>query len=153
MESPLELFVWRVSNYSDLSGRGGLQAEGRWHTRGQLIVYCSETVACAREEVRVHLTVPFFLLPANYKILKIRVPKNVRVVSRPESELPTDWRTSYDFTQPIGDEWLRGVGSPMLKVPSAICAGISNFLINPVHRMSDFIQIVSETPIDEFEVT
>lgn len=153
MESPLELFVWRLSNYSDLSGRGGLQAHGRWHTRGRLIVYCSESIACAKEEVRVHLDVPSYLLPSTYKVLKIRVPSNVKVLALPESDLPALWRTSYDFTQPIGDEWLRGVATPMLKVPSAICAGISNFLINPVHRMSEFIQIVAEIPIDEFEAT
>jgi RES domain-containing protein len=151
MESPLELFVWRLSNYDDLSGRGGLIAAGRWHSRGQCIVYCSETIECAREEVRSHLGVPDILIPSTYKILKIHVPKLVEILEVPVSELLQDWRESYGITQPIGDEWLFSIRSAILKVPSAICAGVSNFLINPSHEMSDLVKIVSIVRIGDLQ--
>lgn len=34
MTKQTSLTLWRISNYPDLSGKGGLEAEGRWHSRG-----------------------------------------------------------------------------------------------------------------------
>ncbi|WP_155836914.1 RES family NAD+ phosphorylase, partial [Paraburkholderia mimosarum] len=38
---------WRISNYADLRGIGGLRASGRWHYRGQPVVYLAENPALA----------------------------------------------------------------------------------------------------------
>jgi len=46
--------LWRISNYADLSGGGGLQAAGRWHTRGKRIVYLADHPASAVLEMLVH---------------------------------------------------------------------------------------------------
>jgi len=45
--------LWRISNYADLSGAGGLQAAGRWHTRGKRIVYLADHPASALLEMLV----------------------------------------------------------------------------------------------------
>ena len=47
--------LWRISNYADLSGTGGLRFHARWHTMGSLIVYCADHPAAALAEYLVHL--------------------------------------------------------------------------------------------------
>jgi RES domain-containing protein len=144
------LYIWRLSNYPDLKGFGGLISEGRWHSKGQAIVYCTENADCALAEVQKHLHLPAFLIPSHYLILKVRVPGNVKIIDLAVQTLPADWRDSYHLTQPIGDKWLRSVATPVAKVPSALFAGFSNFLINPAHRMSDFIEIVEKITIKAY---
>jgi hypothetical protein len=97
-----------------------------------------------------NLDVPRVLIPEEYLILKVRVPASVKTVDFFDKDLPKNWRDSYSITQPIGDEWLRSVISPIAKVPSALFPAFSNFLINPTHRMSDFVEIVETTPVSSY---
>ena len=48
--------LWRVSDFVDLIGEGGLRASGRWHTEGRLIVYLADCPASALLERIVHMT-------------------------------------------------------------------------------------------------
>jgi RES domain-containing protein len=151
MELPHKIFyIWRVSNYPNLKGHGGLIAEGRWHSKGQSIVYCAENIECALGEIEKNLDVPRVLIPEESLILKVRVPSSVEIVDFFDQDLPQNWRSSHSITQPIGDEWLRSVISPIAKVPSALFLGFYNFLINPTHRMSDFLEIVETTPVSSY---
>ena len=34
--------LWRISNYANLSGKGGFYSGERWHTQGQPVVYLAE---------------------------------------------------------------------------------------------------------------
>jgi RES domain-containing protein len=47
--------LWRISNYADLSGAGGLRAAGRWHSQGKRIVYLADHPSSALLEMLVHL--------------------------------------------------------------------------------------------------
>lgn len=67
--------LWRISNYADLSGAGGLQAAGRWHTRGKRIVYLADHPASALLEMLVHMDRE--LIPATYRLLRIVVSETV----------------------------------------------------------------------------
>jgi len=66
--------LWRISNYSDLSGPGGLKASGRWHEKGRHVVYTSDHPASALLEAMVHLEIDFEDLPDTYQLLEIDVP-------------------------------------------------------------------------------
>jgi RES domain-containing protein len=46
---------WRISNYADLRGLGGLKAAACWDHRGATVVYTSETASGALLEMMVHL--------------------------------------------------------------------------------------------------
>ena len=48
------MFLWRISNYRTLDGRGGLETSARWHSQGRPIVYLAESVSGALLEVLVH---------------------------------------------------------------------------------------------------
>ncbi|WP_349360031.1 RES family NAD+ phosphorylase [Stappia sp.] len=140
--------VWRLSNYRDLSGRGGLVASGRWHNRGRAVVYCAESFALARIEVEEGLGLPPLLWPDSFCLLRISVPATATVEELAPQDLPDSWRDDPLVTRRIGDAWLRGTSAPLLRVPSARAQGF-NYLINPVHRLADFLEVERVFTLDE----
>lgn len=123
--------LWRISNYADLSGGGGLQAAGRWHTRGKRIVYLADHPASALLEMLVHMDRD--LIPATYRLLRIVVSDGVAVDSIGKDALVSNWRTQPALTRQIGDQWLDQSATALLQVPSVIVPIGKNFLLNPAH--------------------
>jgi len=123
---------WRISNYPDLSGDGGLLSSARWHTRGKPVVYLSDCPAGAMLERIVHLQSGSGKLPQTYDLLKIVAPDSFEV-----GELlalaPTGWKEDIESTQRIGDAWLTSSAGPLTRVPSAIISCTWNYLLNPLH--------------------
>lgn len=120
--------LWRISNYADLSGIGGVRAAGRWHSQGKRIVYLADHPSSALLEMLVHMDRD--LIPPTYQLLRIVTPSDI--ATETVGVLPADWRTRTMATREIGDHWLDRAGSALLQVPSAIGHG-HNFLLNPVH--------------------
>ena len=120
--------LWRISNYADLSGIGGLRAAGRWHSQGRRIVYLTDHSSSALLEMLVHMDRD--LMPATYQLLRIVVPTDIAVETIDE-ELPPDWRSQTLTSREIGDRWLDRSASALLRVPSAISAKGNNYLLNP----------------------
>ncbi|MDX3925655.1 MAG: RES family NAD+ phosphorylase [Shinella sp.] len=122
------MILWRISNYADLSGRGGLMAPGRWHEKGISIVYCTDHPSTALLEILVQVDAD--QLPEHFQLLKIFCPDDVQ--SSPPaidaSELPDTVKT-----RRAGMDWLRAAPSCLLKVPSAVMPEATNILINPQH--------------------
>ena len=67
------------------------------------------------------------LISASFDESMIQVLKSV--------DLPADWKRGRppSSTKRIGDLWIASNESVVLKVPSVIVAGESNYLINPNH--------------------
>jgi RES domain-containing protein len=122
--------LWRISNYADLSGIGGLRAAGRWHSQGRRIVYLADHSSSALLEMLVHMDRD--LMPATYQLLRIVVPADIAIETIDE-ELPPDWRSQALTSREIGDRWLDRSVSARLRVPSAISAKGNNYLLNPEH--------------------
>lgn len=122
--------LWRISNYADLSGVGGLKAGGRWHSQGRRIVYLADYPSSALLEMLVHMDRD--LMPATYQLLRVAVPADM-IVETIDAELPPDWRSQTLTSREIGDRWLDRSASALLRVPSAISAKGSNYLLNPEH--------------------
>ena len=138
------MIVWRISNYLDLSGQGGLRAPARWHHAGAPIVYTASSPASALLEVLVHLELNELKnLPDSYQLLRIDVPDSLAILKIEEANLEPDWRTLLRLTRTHGDNWLRESGSALLSVPSAIVPHTQNYLINPAHRDTGKIKIHS----------
>ena len=123
--------LWRISNYADLSGIGGLRAAGRWHSQGRSIVYLADHPSSALLEMLVHMDRD--LLPATYQLLRVSVPNDV-AIETVGVELPADWRSKTMVSREIGDRWLDRSTSALLRVPSAISERSNNFLLNPAHE-------------------
>ena len=134
--------LWRISDFADLSGEGGLLASARWHTRGRKIVYLSDHPASALLEVLVHLEVDADDMPSAFQLLAIEAPDDLAFKIVEEAALPVDWRRSTDVTQRRGDEWLKGMRTALLRVPSAIVPHGFNWLMNPAHPDSAQLRVV-----------
>lgn len=80
------MFLWRISRFADLDGRGGEVASGRWHRKGHRIVYCADHPSTALLEMLVHLDPDN--IPSNYQLLKIDCPDHlVKGAARQESQM------------------------------------------------------------------
>ncbi|WP_321874170.1 RES family NAD+ phosphorylase [Burkholderia ubonensis] len=143
--------LWRISNYADLKGIGGLRAGGRWHFAGQPVVYLAEHPALALLETLVHLEIASVAqLPNGYQLLRVEVPDSVAVAEIAEHDAPADWRTNSDWTKGAGTEWLQTKPSALLRVPSAVVPHAHNFLLNPLHPAVAEIRVaeILQAPYD-----
>ena len=124
--------LWRISNYVDLRGEGGLRHSSRWHTAGPRIVFLAESPASALVETLVHLQVKEEDIPDAYTLLKISIPENLGIVELDVSKTE-NWKSDVVYTRGLGDAWLRSRDSALARVPSAIIAETWNCLLNPDH--------------------
>jgi RES domain-containing protein len=125
--------LWRISAHADLSGRGGLIAAGRWHSRGHRIVYLSDHPASTLLETLVHLEIDPEDIPDAYQLLAVDIPDNIRFESIAEDRLAAGWRENVGLTRSLGDQWMHEDRTALIRVPSAIVPRASNWLLNPAH--------------------
>jgi RES domain-containing protein len=142
------MILWRISNYADLKGTGGLRASGRWHFAGQPVVYLAEHPALALLEVIVHLELGNSdQLPSTFQLLGVEVDDAITIATIQDGDTPEDWRSDRAWTQGAGTEWLGAATSALLKVPSSIVPHSSNFLLNPAHADAARLKIIETTPV------
>jgi RES domain-containing protein len=141
------MVLWRISNYADLKGIGGLRAPGRWHFAGRPVVYLAEHPAGALLETLVHQEIRSTAdLPDTYRLLRVEVTDEVAIAELSESFLPDNWREDASYTQSAGSEWLESESTALLKVPSAVMPYAYNYILNPAH--ADVVNIKIEMVID-----
>jgi RES domain-containing protein len=141
--------LWRISNHADLRGLGGLRAAARWHNRGRPIVYLAESPPGALMEILVHQEIASpAALPDSYRLLTVEVDDGVRPLPCPP--LPPDWANRRDVARAIGDGWLAGGASALLRVPGAIMPDVHNVLLNPLHPDSAKVRVAAarDVPFD-----
>jgi RES domain-containing protein len=118
--------LWRLCRqaHADLDGEGARRFGGRWNRPGYPVVYLAEHPALAALEVRVHLDLPFALLPADYVLMQVVIPDGlIADVTVP----PVD-------TVAIGTAFLSDpAAAAALKVPSVLVPHAWNVLLNPRH--------------------
>lgn len=137
------MVLWRISNYADLKGVGGLRAPGRWHFAGQPVVYLAEHPALALLEILVHMEIASVgQLPDGYQLLRVQVDDGLPIAEIADTDVPSDWRQNPEWTRGAGTEWLQTETTAVLKVPSAVVPFAHNFLLNPAHPAADAVQIV-----------
>jgi RES domain-containing protein len=138
--------VWRIVKKRHISsafdGEGARVNGGRWNSVGVPAVYTAGSISLAMLEMLVHEEPP---LVSSYSVIPVKfdgaLVENVKV-----SSLPPNWNA---YPAPaavvkIGDEWLRSRRGVVLRVPSAVVASESNYLLNPMHK--EFSAIVIGDP-------
>jgi len=143
--------LWRISNYADLKGLGGLQTAGRWHNRGIPVVYLAESPALAMLEVLVHFECSPDEVPSDFQLMEVEYAQRKGVSRLTTSALGENWQDEIDLTRAIGDEWLTVSKSTLLKVPSAVAPNSYSYLFNPRHPEAKTAKITSVTrhPYDQ----
>ena len=134
---------------SAFDGEGARLFGGRWNSVGTRMVYLGGTLSGATLELLIH-TDDHVIVGGLYSYFRVEIPDEV--VGRVEvHSLPDGWAspTPTTLTQAIGDRWIAGSSSAVLRVPSAITAGEFNFLTNPAH--ADFAKLKIGKPV-AFEI-
>jgi RES domain-containing protein len=131
------MIAWRLCRrpHADLSGEGARQFGGRWNSPGRPVVYLAEHPALAALEVRVHLDLPFELLPADFVLMRVLVPDNPNTVFEAVAN-----------TVAAGDAWLAEARSAVLRVPSVLVPHAWNVLFNPNHSDAAGAELRSVEP-------
>ena len=142
--------AWRLCRAAyakdGLSGDGGLYASGRWHLRGQRVVYTAATLSLAALEFLVRVNRAF--APTDLVAVEIDVPDAAEIEHVPPSKLASGWDAypAPAFTQQLGTRWLASGRTAVLQVPSAVIPRESNFLLNPAHPRYARVRIVGSAP-------
>ncbi len=136
--------LWRISNYADLSGLGGLRFPARWHSKGRPIIYTAEHPAGALAEFLAHLDLED--MPASFQLLTIEAG-DVTPLEIAPPHLPDGWASDPRITRAVGDGWLRNGQSLLLRVPSVLVPDAFNMLINPLHPDIAALKIVKSQTI------
>lgn len=129
--------VWRIcrSKYeaSSFTGYGAEKTGGRWNYKGHAMVYTSANLSLAALELFVHVSPG--TLPADLISMRGKLPDSVLTQEITEADLPSNWREypAPKELQTIGTDWLVGLTSVVLIVPSAINSLEKNILLNPAH--------------------
>jgi RES domain-containing protein len=148
----LTLPLWRLyrAEYGPgLDGIGGTFADGRWHTRGERVVYFGATAAIVVLERLAHTDPDLF--PADLRLASFEFMETIsNVISSIRAEdispLPENWVRDENATRRIGGQWWRERSSPLLLVPSAILPEESNYLLNAQHPGAKSLQLIRERP-------
>jgi RES domain-containing protein len=143
------MIVYRIAKkeHATLDGQGGLYGPGRWHKKGNLVIYTSEHASLAAWEKIVHVA-SVDNLPEGLLLIKIELPDNIVIQNVPQEVLVKDW-DSFPFsneTIDFGTSFLKAKEHLALKVPSVIIADEYNIILNPLHPDIHRCRIVSMKP-------
>jgi RES domain-containing protein len=121
-----------------------MYTSGRWHSKGNPIVYTASSAALAALEVLVH--VDPLTAPADLRLLAIELPDDLSIEVLEPTTLPESWHSvpAPAALQTIGSSWLTSGRTAALNVPSAVIAIERNFLLNPRHPGVQRVRILSD---------
>ena len=126
---------------SAFDGQGAKRYGGRWNNKGTAVVYTSDSLALCTLEIVVHL--PSYDLLNSYSYIPVEF--DATLVKHAKLRDGWDDRPFSGVSQSIGEHWVRGCKSPVLKVPSVIVPDGNNYLINVSHQ--DFSRIRTGEPV------
>ena len=139
------MLAYRIANlkYRDktLSGIGAEKFGGRWNEKGTRAVYCSENVSLALLEYYIHSD-NIATLPKEILVAKILVPdefviKELDVLPDKWDQYPYSSKTAKVFT-----DLTKKNDFFALKVPSAVVGIESNFVLNPLYRDFEKVEVI-----------
>lgn len=136
--------VYRIAknDHPEIDGIGGMLYPGRWHEKGNRVVYASEHRSLAAFETLVHLS-KTRLLTNNFILITIHIPDNPSILDVPAEVLEPGWDgyAHLPSIQQYGTRFLKEKKYLMLKVPSAIIKQEFNYIINPLHEQFSACQV------------
>jgi len=137
------MIVYRILNElykEDISGNGAAINGSRWNSKNIRMVYTGEYISLSILESLVHLRE--IDIPEKQYFLTIQIP-DVEFQDIILSKLKDKWQQHINYTQWIGDQFIKNNEALVLKVPSAIVPQEHNFLINPLHATFKKVKIVN----------
>lgn len=146
----MTLTAWRIVKAKHagtaFTGEGARAAGGRWNSSGTPMVYTAGSVALAMLEMLVHLRSQVLL--RWYVTFEVTFD-DAMVETLNVKDLPRSWRRSPPpaALQRIGDAWISGRTTAVLRVPSVVVPMEWNYLLNPEHPDFRRITIGPRRPV------
>lgn len=132
-------------------GGFGLGHAGRWNQPGHPITYCSTGPALCVLEKLAHIE-DIGLLPDATMLVRYDVPDRLRIGEVRLEDLPEGWRFDERLTRAIGNAWLDGGSTCLLRVPSVIVPTADtndrNCIVNHRHQDATRIKV---SHVENFE--
>jgi RES domain-containing protein len=142
------MIVYRLAspNYAnDISGEGASLYGGRWNSVGIKALYASQNISLCILEILVRTEKK--INPPGYQLVTIELPEaNMTTIDL--SRLKPGWKQHIEYTQWIGEEFLKEDKSLVMRVPSAIVEKENNFLVNPLHKDFNLVKTISIEALD-----
>ena len=143
-----QLVVWRIGDpagrFPIYSEAGARRNEGRWHAKGQDVIYTSEHYGTAMLEKLVHYNGVF---PPNQHFIEIRIPAGVSYEVVTKDSIDGWDRPDGAESREFGAKWIDETRSAILFVPSVVSREENNVLINPNHDDARRIKVGPEKPV------
>lgn len=144
----MNVVAWRIvkRNYAKnaFHGEGARRFGGRWNSPGVPMVYTSQSQSLAALEILVNAQSSELL--RHYVVIEVVIDASL-IIELDLSELPKNWRADPPprKVRAIGDVWIAGATSVVMRVPSSVVPAESNFLLNPRH--ADFHKLHIGKPV------
>ena len=143
---PEPLHVFRIGDpagrFPIYSGDGAALQEGRWHRKGQDVIYASGSYSTAMLEKLVSFN---GTLPPNQHFIEIIIPARTSYEIVSKDSLPS-W-TNAGKARVFGAKWFQDKRSAILIVPSFVAREETNVLINSHHADAKGIRPGLEKPV------
>lgn len=140
--------VWRIGDphgrFAIFSGEGAALQEGRWHRRGQDVIYTGEHYSTAMLEKLVHWN---GMLPPNQHFIEIMIAAGVSYEVVTKDMLPGWDARSGRKSRSYGSKWFEEGRSCLLIAPSVVAREENNILINPRHGDFAMMRAGLEKPV------
>ena len=142
--------AWRITKAKHaataFSGGAAKTYGGRWNNPGTAIVYTAGSTSLAILEMLVHLQAHDLM--RRYVIFEVSFDETLMKTIDPAT-LPKTWHRSPSpaTVRQVGDDWVAGASSAVLRLPSAIVPREWNYLLNPAHPDFAKITIGPKQPI------
>jgi len=138
--------VYRIGDpqgtYPIYSGEGASRIEGRWHEKGQEVIYTSRHYSTALLEKLAHFN---GVLPSNQHYIEIEIPAGVSYEIFTKDTVP-GW-LDLARARAAGSKWFREKRSAILIVPSFVARIEENVIINCGHPEAARIKPGLEHPV------
>lgn len=142
------IVVWRIGDPSGKfpihSAEGARRNEGRWHAKGQEVIYASEHYGTAMLEKLVHYN---GILPPNQHSIEIQVPSGVSYEVATKNTINGWDRPDGTESRAFGCKWIVERRSAILFVPSVGSREENNVVVNPNHEDAKLIKVGTEKSV------
>lgn len=144
------MHIYRIGQTKYANDRKGSGVDWQWNSSGQYVIYTGGSLALSCLEKLAH-TSGTSLYSGNFSVTMYNLPDKIKIKEIRLADIVKhnpDWTKviNYPYTQTIGDRWLAGRETAVLKVPSAIIDLEYNYLLNPAHPDFDLIKIAVVKP-------
>ena len=146
LSSPMT--TWRIGDangrFPIFSADGAVLSEGRWHRKGQAVIYTSQNYGTALLEKLAHWN---GILPPNQHYITVTIPTQTTYEVVTKDQIPNWADKEGRAARAFGAAWIEEARSTLLIVPSVVSREETNVLINPHHPDAGGIAPSLERPV------